>query len=125
MTHSDLWCDNILFFSDNVSAILDFDRLQVSYTELDIARALLSFALDDNCMRVDIVKNFISGYNKLSNLPINDVIGSMKLLYCLESFWWLVGDDQIKDGPPKRFAEEMLWLTANWFNLDMIFKKLK
>ncbi len=123
--HSDLWCDNILFFSDNVSAILDFDRLQVSYAELDIARALLSFALDDNCMRLDIVKNFISGYNKLSNLSVNDVIRSMKLLYCLESFWWFVGDDQIKDGPPKRFAEEMLWLTANWFNLDTIFKKLK
>lgn len=125
LTHSDLWCDNILFFSDNVSAILDFDRLQVSYTELDIARALLSFALDDNCMRLDIVKNFISGYNKLSNLSVNDVIGSMRLLYCLESFWWLVGDDQIKDGPPKRFAEEMVWLTANWFNLDKIFKKMK
>ena len=124
LTHSDLWCDNILFFSENVSAILDFDRLQLSYVELDIARALLSFALDNNCMKLDIVRNFIEGYNKLGNISGTDVICSMRLLYCLESFWWLVGDDKINNGPPKRFAEEMVWLTANWFNLEKIFKKI-
>jgi homoserine kinase type II len=121
LTHSDLWCDNILFFSDTISAILDFDRLQFSYRELDIARALLSFALDNNYMRLDIVKNFIKGYNKSSNLSVKDVICSMRLLYCLESFWWLIRDDKNNDGPAKRFAEEMDWLTINWFNLEKIF----
>ena len=57
---------------------------------------------------------------------ITDVLGVDEPVFFLPiSFWWLVGDDQIKDGPAKRFAEEMVWLTANWFNLDKIFKKMK
>lgn len=119
--HSDLWCDNVLFFSDRVSAILDFDRLQYIYPELDIARALLSFALDNNHMRMEIVKAFIDGYNKQGNISMEDVLRSIKLLYCLESFWWIGGEFEINNGPPTRFEEEMKWITINWHRLHDIF----
>ena len=87
--HSDLWCDNILFYHDSLSAIIDFDRFQYIYPELDISRAILSFALDNNCLRIDVVKAFIDGYNQFGNIADDDIIRSLKLLYCLESFWWL------------------------------------
>jgi homoserine kinase type II len=120
--HSDLWCDNILFYPDSLSAILDFDRLQYIYPELDIARAILSFALDNNCLRMDAVQAFIDGYNQIGTISPNDIIRSLKLLYCLESFWWLKSSSLNSDGPPKRFAAEMMWLSINWFNLEMILK---
>jgi homoserine kinase type II len=123
--HSDLWCDNVLFHPDSLSAILDFDRLQYIYPELDISRAILSFALDDNNLRMDIVKAFIDGYNQKGNISIDDSISSLKLLYCLESFWWLRSDSFNKDGPPKRFAEEMIWLSVNWFNLEGMLRELR
>ncbi len=34
--HRDLWVDNFLFLNDKVSAILDFDRMDYDYVELDI-----------------------------------------------------------------------------------------
>jgi len=112
--HSDLWCDNILFNPDSLSAIIDFDRFEYIYPELDIARAILSFALDNNCLRTDVVKAFIDGYNHFGNITADDVIRALKLSYCLESFWWLNNNSFNSEGPPKRFADEMVWLTKNW-----------
>ena len=122
--HSDLWCDNILFYTDSLSAILDFDRFQYIYPELDISRAILSFALDNNCLRMDAVKAFKAGYNRFGNITDDDIIRSLKLLYCLESFWWINNDSFNSEGPPKRFAEEMAWLSINWFNLEKILREL-
>lgn len=120
--HSDLWCDNILFYTDSLSAIIDFDRFQYIYPELDISRAILSFALDNNCLRMDAVKAFINGYNQFGNSTVDDIIRSLKLLYCLESFWWLNNDSFNSEGPPKRFADEMVWLSINWPNLEKILR---
>jgi len=120
--HSDLWCDNILFYTDSLSAIIDFDRFQYIYPELDISRAILSFTLDNNCLRMDAVKAFINGYNQFGNITADDIIRSLKLLYCLESFWWLNNDSFNSEGPPKRFADEMVWLSINWPNLEKILR---
>jgi homoserine kinase type II len=118
--HSDLWCDNILFYPDSLSAIIDFDRFQYIYPELDISRAILSFALDNNCLRLEAVKSFIAGYNEFGKITAEEVIRSIKLLYCLESFWWLNNHSFYGDGVPKRFSDEMVWLTSNWLKLEEI-----
>lgn len=123
--HSDLWCDNILFYNDSLSAIIDFDRFQYIYPELDLSRAILSFALDNNCLRIDVVKAFMDGYNVFGNITADDIIRSLKLLYCLESFWWLNDHSFNNEGPPKRFAEEMMWLSINWTNLQRILRDLR
>lgn len=120
--HSDLWCDNVLLYTDSLSAIIDFDRFQYIYPELDISRAILSFALDNNCLRLDVVNAFIKGYNQYGNITIDETIRSLKLLYCLESFWWLNSNCFNGEGPPRRFAEEMVWLTKNWTNLEKILR---
>lgn len=119
--HSDLWCDNVLFHPKSLSSIIDFDRFQYIYPELDISRAILSFALDNNSLRIDVVKAFMDGYNQFGTITDYDVIHSLKLLYCLESFWWINSNSFNSEGPPKRFAEEMKWLTINWTNLEKIF----
>lgn len=118
--HSDLWCDNVLFHADSLSVILDFDRMQYIYPELDISRAVLSFALDGNYLKIDTIRSFMDGYNMVGNISIDDIICSLKLLYCLESFWWLNDDSLNSEGPPKRFGEEIIWMSNNWFNLENI-----
>ena len=45
--HEDFTPDNMLFFGNEVSAILDFDRSQYGYRLHDVGRAILSFALKD------------------------------------------------------------------------------
>lgn len=121
--HSDLWCDNVLFYPNSLAAIIDFDRFQYIYPELDLCRAILSFALDNNCLRLDVVKAFMDGYNQFGNINADDILRSLKLLYCLESFWWLNEDSFNSEGPPKRFAEEMIWVSTNWLNLEKILRK--
>lgn len=123
--HSDLWCDNVLFYNDSLSAIIDFDRFQYIYPELDLSRAILSFALDNNSLRIDVIKAFIDGYNLFGNITADDIVRSLKLLYCEESFWWLNDHSFNNEGPPKRFAEEMMWLSLNWTNLERILKELR
>jgi len=46
-------------------------------------------------------------------------------LYCLESFWWLNNDSFNNEGPPKRFADEMVWLSINWLNIEKILGGLR
>lgn len=123
--HSDLWCDNILFYNDSLSAIIDFDRFQYIYPELDLSRAILSFALDDNVLMIDVIQAFMDGYNVFGNITADDIVRSLKLLYCEESFWWLNDHSFNIEGPPRRFAEEMMWLSLNWTNLETILKDLK
>jgi hypothetical protein len=59
-----------------------------------------------------------------ADINADDIIRSLKLLYCLESFWWLNNDSFNNEGPPKRFADEMVWLSINWLNLEKIFREL-
>ena len=49
--HRDLWVDNFLFYNDKVSAILDFDRMDYDYVELDIGRTVISCALHDGVFK--------------------------------------------------------------------------
>ncbi len=120
IAHNDLWCDNVLFNHDQVSAILDFDRLNTSYQTLDIGRAILSFCLNHNHLRKNEVHAFLNGYNENMNLTIKDLILSLKLCYICESLVWLGGNIVINDGPPERFKEEMIFITNNWEHLEEV-----
>lgn len=85
-THADLWTHNVLFTEKELTAILDFDRLQVSYPALDIARSILSFALKDNSIHPTLIDSFIEGYNTFNRLTKKELYLSLKLLWLLESF---------------------------------------
>ena len=56
--HRDLWVDNFLFYNDKVSAILDFDRMDYDYVELDIGRTVISCALHDGVLNKSLVASF-------------------------------------------------------------------
>lgn len=68
--HWDLWVDNLLFSPTKCLGILDFDRVQVGFCELDIARILLSCAFDSYSadLNLEKVSSFVSGYNEYFSL---------------------------------------------------------
>lgn len=119
--HEDFQPGNILFNVDCISAVIDFDRNCYSYIWHDIGRAILSFALEGNIMNIEKVYAFLEGYSQRSSLTLPDIADALRLSWCIEIPWWIqpefFGDcDKI----PKRFKDEMLWLTEHWFEIDSI-----
>lgn len=84
--HWDMYVDNILFFGNQVSAILDFDRMRYVYPELDVARAILSGCIDEKGMNSFKLTAFMQGYREWFPLfRENDLNRSLQLLWTLES----------------------------------------
>ncbi|MBU3129974.1 phosphotransferase [Clostridium tagluense] len=120
-THEDFHSGNILFDVDCISAVVDFDRNCYSYIWHDIGRAILSFALEGNIMNVEKVCAFLEGYSQHSALTLPNIADALRLSWCIEIPWWIQPEffgecDKI----PKRFKDEMLWLTEHWLEIDSI-----
>ncbi len=119
--HEDFHAGNILFNVDCVSVVVDFDRNCFSYIWHDIGRAILSFALEGNIMNVEKVCAFLEGYSQHLKLTLPNIADALRLSWCIEIPWWIQPEcfrecDEI----PKRFKEEMLWLTEYWFEIDSL-----
>ncbi|GED72560.1 hypothetical protein BRE01_62620 [Brevibacillus reuszeri] len=117
--HRDLWVDNILFDNNRLTAILDFDRLKYDYPQLDVARAVMSCALDDY-FDVSLASAFIEGYCEERTVMDGYLTNSMQLLWYMESPWWINANMDQHSVPPARFAKEMIWLANNHKNLSAL-----
>ena len=119
--HEDFHSGNILYDVDCVSAVIDFDRNCYSYIWHDIGRAILSFALEGNIMNVEKVYAFLEGYSQHSALTLPNIADALRLSWCIEIPWWIQPEFFGECNElPKRFKDEMLWLTKYWFEIDSI-----
>jgi homoserine kinase type II len=109
--HRDLWLDNLLFTEQGVAAVLDFDRLRYDVPALDAARALLNACMAGGEWLRPLAEAFASGYRLERALTEETLDRAMRLLYWLESEWWIRADMDLAKGPPVRFVEEMHWLA--------------
>jgi homoserine kinase type II len=119
-THWDLWVDNIVMDEQRVAGIVDFDRMAVAYPEIDVARAILSGAFELDGFRMDAVQAFLTGYREHMEASKGLLIRSIQMLYFIESTWWLRTSVLQDTANPKRFFEELAWLTKNWDELTDI-----
>lgn len=110
-SHRDLWVDNLLFNDDKVSAILDFDRLNYDYPELDVARAIMSWAFNNGNFCTELASAFLQGYRTVIEYPSGKVVSSLRMLWYLESVWWINANMEHHNDIQARFAEEMTWLA--------------
>lgn len=117
--HRDLWVDNVLFSPDSATAILDFDRMNYDYIELDIGRMIISSCLHNDTLNRETVHAFIEGYCHTNEISLERLIKSLRLVWCMESTWW-ISNIEHEGEPPKRFAHEMTWLAQNLGNLEDI-----
>lgn len=122
--HRDLWVDNLLFKEKHISAVLDFDRLKYDFPPLDVARAIISGALNENYFDVDLVRAFVQGYRESYLFEADHLIRSLKLLWFMESPWWIRSNMEQHSGPPLRFSKEMIWLSENYRELDSLLKNI-
>ncbi|PFX64861.1 homoserine kinase [Bacillus toyonensis] len=122
--HRDLWVDNILFEEKKISAVLDFDRMKYDYPQLDVARVVISGALYENNFDVSLVQAFIEGYSEQRLLEKGFIISSLKMLWFMESTWWINSSMDQQSGPPERFAKEMLWLSENQKELESMLENI-
>jgi homoserine kinase type II len=118
--HRDLFLDNVLFHEGRVSAILDFDRLRYDYPKLDVARAVISSALINNNFNVELVSSYMAGYKEEITCNDSFLIEGLRLLWYMESTWWIDAEMDKHVGPPIRFLEEMKWLQENYHELEAI-----
>lgn len=117
--HRDLWVDNLLFNDNGLSAILDFDRLKYDYPQLDVARAVISCALDDH-LDISLASAFMEGYSEEQNVAEGYLTYSLQLLWYMESTWWIHANMNQHSVPPARFAKEMMWLAENQKNIPAL-----
>ncbi|MBP0809674.1 phosphotransferase [Bacillus anthracis] len=122
--HRDLWVDNLLFHNDKVSAILDFDRLDYDYVELDIGRAVISCALHDGGLNKSLVASFLEGYRNELDFPVGNIVRAIQMLWYMESTWWIHANMDQHSVPPSRFADEMNWIAKNYSALHSILVDL-
>jgi homoserine kinase type II len=119
--HWDLWVDNLLFNDRGVAGIVDFDRMAVAYPEIDVARAVLSGAWSDGRFRMEAIQAFMDGYREYVDAPKGMLLRAIKMLYLIESIWWLRTEVHNESGMPVRFLQEIEWLTNHWVTLsDML-----
>jgi len=120
-THEDIQTGNILFSENAVSAIIDFDRNCYSYTWHDIGIAILSFALDGETLNTEKVQAFIDGYSQHLPLTLSDIADALRISWCIETVWWIQPEFFGECSEvAKRFKEEVVWLTKNWFDLNSV-----
>lgn len=118
--HWDLFADNILFNENEVASILDFDRMNVVYTDFDISRPILSCCIHDNKIRLECVSAFVSGYREFKPLPFEKLVRSVKLTWWREAEWLRV--EKPRDSTPlKRFRKENVWIADHWHQLEDLF----
>jgi Ser/Thr protein kinase RdoA (MazF antagonist) len=122
--HRDLWVDNFLFHNDKVSAILDFDRMDYDYVELDIGRAIISCALHDGVLNKSLVASFLEGYRNEVDFPVGNIVRAIQILWYMESTWWVHANMDQHSVPPSRFADEMNWIAENYGALHNILADL-
>ncbi|CAM5199997.1 Homoserine kinase type II OS=Ureibacillus acetophenoni OX=614649 GN=SAMN05877842_11755 PE=3 SV=1 [Ureibacillus acetophenoni] len=120
--HRDLWVDNILFRGDELSAILDFDRFAFDYPELDIARAIMSGALNGDTFNENCAKAFLDGYRTKRNLEKGVFVRSLYLLWYMESPWWIRSNLNYDRYQEVQFQNEMIWLGENLYELSEMFE---
>lgn len=118
-THSDCSKDNILFAEDSVK-IIDFDRGRVGYQLQDIGRIIMTLMFNGESIDRDKLDKFIYGYNQVNELSYEDVIKSLKLVWIVESPWWMEENLFNKDIKDKlvEFREQLIWLTYNYDDLS-------
>lgn len=119
--HWDLWADNLLLREKGAVTIVDFDRMDVAYPEIDIARAVLSGAWGSERFRFDAPSSFLKGYREHAAVPEGTFLRAVQMLYLIESIWWLRTEIYEDTGVPARFFQELEWLTRQWERLPEIF----
>lgn len=121
--HWDLFVDNILFKTNSVSAILDFDRMHYVYPEFDISRPILSCCVDNGQIYIDKVSAFVEGYREYHKLTNQKLVRSIKLTWWKEAEWLRAVKVQ-NSSPLKRFNEENIWIGDNWGDLESVFSNI-
>ncbi|MBB6635595.1 phosphotransferase enzyme family protein [Cohnella thailandensis] len=114
--HWDLWSDNLLFRDQRLAGIVDYDRMAMAYPEIDVARAILSGALQRGELRSDAVQAFMEGYRAHHPAPPGMVSRAIRMLYLIESIWWLRADVRQESeltGLLRRFIEEIQWIEEH------------
>ena len=111
IAHEDFTPDNMLFSSDGLAAILDFDRNRYSFPLHDVGRILLSLAYHDEKMDEESVRAFRRGYG---NLKDEEIFDAFMLTALIEIPWW-IQPEYFREGSRKvrRFVDEMLFLMEN------------
>jgi homoserine kinase type II len=81
--------------------------------------------LNDGLFQVHLASSFLNGYRSERDFPRGMLGPSLKMLWYLESEWWIRLDLEIhKEIPPARFAQEMIWLAEHDLKITPMLEHL-
>jgi homoserine kinase type II len=64
------------------------------------------------------ITHFLTGYNEFLPFTSDNLAKAFQLTWCQESPWWITHDIEGRDENPKRFFEEICWISENWNHLE-------
>lgn len=122
LLHRDFAIDNILFCEDALCGVIDGDSYSLGHIDRDVGRALLSFCLDEAlALRPELVLAFRDGYAIYRPLTRQNMADAMRIVWLFESGIWLDPAYRSKTRDKvRRFVQETIWLTNNWFSLETL-----
>jgi len=120
--HWDLFADNLFFSGDRLAAILDFDRMNVVFTEFDLSRPLLSGTIGEAGMNIQAAKAYVAGFSEHMPICKDILLRAIHLTWWKEASWLSVRS--IPFHTLSRFADELVWIGDHWHELDDICGEL-
>jgi|SRR3989344_4757787 len=123
--HSDFtYHGNILFNGNNVESILDFDNIDWTLINKDVAVSIKSVCLKHDSLDESKFKLFLKEYQKivpLKKYEINSIKPLILRNYCVIFWWGYEGD--MKDGSKRRFILDFTIKRTKALEKSMKFMK--
>jgi len=118
ITHSDFSRDNMLM-RDQDLVLIDFDRARIAYQAQDLGRAVMGLAFDGKSLDSHKIQALIEGYRQVKDLDLDGIYQALRLTWMIEFQWWFQPAFFSPTCKPKvkRFNQEIMWMTDQWFNL--------
>lgn len=80
----------------------------------------MSAALDEEELRIEAVNAFLKGYRGVCDFQKGQLVHSFRLLWYLESEWWITAKFDDHSAVPARFAKEMIWIASKSSELEKV-----
>ena len=123
-THSDVMPSNLLFRGDKITALLDFENIEIAPRIKDVANTIERICIDKHNLDKKKMRLFLKEYEKINPLTKKEKEAIIPLLirdYCI-GYWWFYAEMNKRKDLKEKILKR---ITKRMKDLVLIYEKLK